>query len=62
VDQILLIPKGHYTERELRLIGNARQYAENGRAGLPGHNLLLIIARLADTLDTLRLHELYPSI
>ena len=36
--------RDRFTERELRVIANARNYAENDRAGLPGHNLLLIIA------------------
>ena len=45
--------RDRFTERELRLIANARTYAENDPAGLPGHNLLLIIARLSEALDTL---------
>ena len=54
--------RDRFTERELRLIANARNYAEHDPAGLPGHDLLLIIARLADTLDTLPLHEVSPDI
>ena len=54
--------RDRFTERELGLISNARTYAENDPAGLPGHTLLLIISRLADTLDTLPLHEVAPPI
>ena len=32
-----------FTERELRLIDNCRKYAIDDPAGLPGHNLMLII-------------------
>lgn len=53
--------RDRFTERELRLIANCRQYAENDPSGLPGHQLMPIIARLADTLDTLPLHEVSPD-
>lgn len=52
--------KDRFTTDELQLIANARLYAENDPAGLPGHNLLLV-ARLADTLDSLPLHEVSPA-
>ncbi len=35
-----------FDDRELRLIANARAYIANDPAGLPGHNLLLIIDKL----------------
>lgn len=36
-----------FTDRELRLIQNCMNYAQGDPAGLPGHNLMLIIAKLA---------------
>ena len=54
--------RDRFTERELRLVANARTYSEHDPAGIPGHDLLLIIARLSDTLDTLPLHEVSPDI
>ena len=38
------------TERELRLIANCREYTNGDPAGLPGHNLMIIVAKLADVL------------
>ena len=35
--------EGVFTEREQRLILNSQMYALNDPAGLPGHNLMLII-------------------
>jgi hypothetical protein len=35
-------------EREMRLIRNCLVYAENDPAGLPGHNLMIIIAKMAE--------------
>jgi len=32
-----------FTERELRLIWNSETYVHNDPAGLPGHNLMVII-------------------
>lgn len=40
-----------FYERERRLILNCRNYADGDPAGLPGHNLMLIVAKLADLLD-----------
>jgi hypothetical protein len=40
-----------FDERELRLIDNCRVYGENDPAGLPGHNLMIIIAKMAELLD-----------
>jgi len=42
-----------FSEREIRLIGNCRAYNANDPAGLPGHNLLIIIAKMAGMLDIL---------
>lgn len=42
------LPK--FTQRELRLIDNCIQYARGAPAGLPGHNLMLIVANLAEHL------------
>lgn len=36
-----------FTERELQLINNCLTYALASPAGLPGHNLMLIIAKCA---------------
>jgi hypothetical protein len=36
-----------FTERENRLIKNCIAYAKNDPAGLPGHNLMIIVAKLA---------------
>ena len=36
-----------FTERELRMILNCLHYADDDPAGLPGHNLILIITKLA---------------
>ena len=35
------------TEREMRLVDNCMRYADADPAGLPGHNLMIIIAKLA---------------
>ena len=40
-----------FDERQRRLIANARQYADADPAGLPGHQLMLIISKLSDLLD-----------
>lgn len=42
---------GYFDERERRLIANCRGYGRNDPAGLPGHNLMLIIAKMAEILD-----------
>lgn len=36
-----------FTERELKLIENCKQYALGSPAGLPGHNLMIIIHKLS---------------
>lgn len=43
----------YLSERELRLIENCKNYAASDPAGLPGHNLALIIAKLSSLLDDL---------
>jgi hypothetical protein len=40
-----------FTEREIRLIKNCRTYVQDDPAGLPGHNLMIIIKKFADLLD-----------
>jgi hypothetical protein len=46
------------TTREHAQIVHARHYAEQfSSAGVPGHNHLLLIAKLADMLDEWEAHE-----
>ena len=40
-----------FTDRERQLIENCATYAENDPAGLPGHNLMLIVYRMSKLLD-----------
>jgi len=40
-----------FDDRQKRLIKNCRDYASGDPAGMPGHNLALIIAKMADLLD-----------
>ena len=35
-----------FTEREWRLIRNCQNYARNDPAGLPGHNLMMLVDKL----------------
>lgn len=35
-----------FTKRELRLISNCREYAFDDPAGLPGHNLMMLVDKL----------------
>jgi len=35
-----------FTERDRRMIDNCKTYAAHDPAGLPGHNLMLIVAKL----------------
>lgn len=37
----------NYTKRELQMILNCMMYAENEPAGLPGHNTMILTAKLA---------------
>src|SRR5690606_34290364 len=50
-----------FTQRELRLIANARTYADNDPAGLPNHDLLMLVARLSEALETLPPPEVSPK-
>lgn len=36
----------HFTTRELRIMLNCISYGENDPAGIPGHNLLMIVTKL----------------
>jgi hypothetical protein len=47
-----------FEEREIRLIENCRTYAENDPAGLPSHNLMIIIAKLSSLLIGGELEEI----
>lgn len=40
-------------DRERSLVNDCVRYAQGDAAGLPGHNILLIIAKMADLLDRL---------
>lgn len=40
-----------FSEREERLIKNAIRYAREDPAGLPGHNLMVIIEKMATALE-----------
>ena len=40
-----------FDERQLGLIRSCRQYAADGAPGLPGHQLMLITAKMAALLD-----------
>lgn len=39
-----------FNDRQLGLIRNCQQYANGEPAGLPGHRLMLIIAKMAELL------------
>lgn len=43
--------KDVFTERELRLISNCQNYVMDDPAGLPGHNLMVIIDKFCKELD-----------
>lgn len=38
--------KDYFTQRELRLIRNCMEYADEDPAGLPGHNLMMLVSKL----------------
>lgn len=50
-------PVPAFTEREIRLINNCKNHAADDPAGLPGHNLIIIIAKLSDLLIGKELEE-----
>lgn len=41
----------HFDERERRLINNCVDYSMNDPAGLPGHNIMIIVAKMVKLLD-----------
>ncbi len=41
------------TEREYNLIHNCRVYANHGPAGLPGHNTMILVAKLSEHLENM---------
>ena len=43
--------KDGFDERQLRLIQNCRDYEKNDPAGLPGHQLMLVVAQMARLMD-----------
>ena len=47
----------HFDDRQRRLIANCRLYATSDPAGVPGHNLMMIIARMARLLDAAVIEE-----
>jgi hypothetical protein len=47
-----------FSEGEIRLIENCRTYAKNDPAGLPSHNLMIIIAKLSSLLVGAELEEI----
>lgn len=40
----------HFDERQRALIHNCQTYAQDNPAGVPGHNLMLIIAKMSTLL------------
>ena len=38
--------KDYFSQRELRLIRNCMEYAGEDPAGLPGHNLMMLISKI----------------
>lgn len=42
---------GQFDERQQGLIHSCRQYVTDGAPGLPGHQLMLIVAKMAALLD-----------
>jgi hypothetical protein len=54
-DLILEYSKRHFEPRDLELIQNCQTYANNGPAGLPGHALILLVAKLAALVS--RIHD-----
>ncbi len=49
-----------FTPREVDLIYNCEMYAENDPAGLPGHNIMLIVAKLM-TYTPFELSDMYEA-
>lgn len=40
-----------FDDRQMGLVHSCRQYVTDGAPGLPGHQLMLIVARMAALLD-----------
>lgn len=49
--RIELVMREMFNEREARLINNCQKYAHNDPAGLPGHNLMIIVSKLLFLLE-----------
>lgn len=43
-----------FSQRELALIKNCVRYTDGNPAGLPGHNLMIIIAKLAAQIEEMK--------
>jgi hypothetical protein len=43
--------RGQFDERQRGLIRNCEKYASDNPSGLPGHKLILIVAKMAQLLD-----------
>lgn len=43
----------HFDDRERRLINNCVDYSLNDPAGLPGHNIMIIVAKMVRLLNQL---------
>lgn len=41
----------NFDGRQRQLINNCRTYAASDPGGLPGHNIMLIVSKMADLLD-----------
>ena len=41
------------TEREYLMIGDCRGYVAGNKSGLPGHNLMILVAKLSEHLENL---------
>jgi hypothetical protein len=54
-DLILEYSRRHFEPRDLELIQNCQTYANNSPAGLPGHALILLVAKLAALIS--RIHD-----
>lgn len=51
--QDLYTPGYVFTDREIRLINNCEVYTANDPAGLPGHNLMVLISKMSDIIGIL---------
>ncbi|HRT10185.1 MAG TPA: hypothetical protein P5233_17510 [Candidatus Paceibacterota bacterium] len=47
--------QAEFDERQQRLIKNCEDYALSDPAGVPGHNLMLIVAKMSLMLDKMEL-------